>query len=92
MWRKGGVVATLMLLRSDSSPAQKNERSCSSLSERSVRILSGRSLSDSDSLTLVSESLRNSTYSLASLVLRFCVTNATIDSTTYMISTTVPRR
>ena len=58
MWRREGAVATLLLLRKDDSlaPRKKYERSKLSLNERPVRILSGRSLSERDSLTLVSDS------------------------------------
>ncbi len=67
---------------------QKNERSWFSLNELPIRILSGRSLSDRDSLTLVSDSLSL----LGANRLSYYVSNFFVLLSTYMISTTVPCR
>lgn len=90
MLRKGGVIAILLLLWSDSYPAlgKKYERSQFSPNECLVRILSGHLLSDRDSLTLLSDSPSNTLY----VVFMYNIIFFIVLLFTYMISTTVPCR
>jgi hypothetical protein len=61
MWRKGGVITTLLLLRSDSSPAKKMRKVVTlSMNGRSEFCPDAHSLTETHSaLILVSYSLHN---------------------------------